>query len=150
MKIEEELKQDKFRSNVHKALVNIMFTNSWITDRFRVVFKNYNLTAQQYNVLRILRGGYPEAMNPNQIKAVMIDKNPDLTRLCDRLVVLGYIDRCVNDENKRKMNIRINDKGLEILNDIDPVMNTVQSELLGLNEEEALQLSDLLDKFRDS
>jgi len=73
-----------------------------------------------------------------------------LTRLCDRLVVLGYIDRCVNDENKRKMNIRINDKGLEILNDIDPVMNTVQSELLGLNEEEALQLSNLLDKFRDS
>jgi DNA-binding MarR family transcriptional regulator len=127
-----------------------MFTNAWISDRFRVVFKNFKLTAQQYNVLRILRGGYPEAMNPNEIKAVMIDKNPDLTRLCDRLVVLGYIDRCINDENKRKMNIRINDKGLEILNDIDPLMNAVQSEMHGLTDLEASQLSDLLDKLRNS
>lgn len=150
MKIEQELKQNKFRSNVHKALVNVMFTNAWISDRFRFVFKNFKLTAQQYNVLRILRGGYPEAMNPNEIKAVMIDKNPDLTRLCDRLVVLGYIDRCINDENKRKMNIRINDKGLEILNDIDPLMNAVQSEMQGLTDLEASQLSDLLDKLRNS
>jgi len=116
VKIEQELKQNKFRSNVHKALVNVMFTNAWISDRFRFV----------------------------------IDKNPDLTRLCDRLVVLGYIDRCINDENKRKMNIRINDKGLEILNDIDPLMNAVQSEMHGLTDLEASQLSDLLDKLRNS
>lgn len=150
MKIEDELKQGKFQSNVHKALVNVMFTNSWISDRFRVVFKNYQLTSQQYNVLRILRGGYPEAMNPNQIKAVMIDKNPDLTRLCDRLLAMGYIERCVNDENKRKMNIRINEKGLEILDQIDPAVNKLQSEISGLTEAEAAKLSDLLDKIRNA
>ncbi len=150
MKIEDELKQGKFQSNVHKALVNVMFTNSWISDRFRVVFKNYQLTSQQYNVLRILRGGYPEAMNPNQIKAVMIDKNPDLTRLCDRLLSMGYIDRCVNDENKRKMNIRINEKGLEILDEIDPAVSKLQSEISGLTEAEAAKLSDLLDKVRNA
>jgi hypothetical protein len=70
LKIEDELKQGKFQSNVHKALVNVMFTNAWISDRFRVVFKDHQLTSQQYNVLRILRGGFPEAMNPNQIKSV--------------------------------------------------------------------------------
>lgn len=149
MKIEDELKQGKFQSNVHKALVNLMFTNSWISDRFRVVFKNYQLTSQQYNVLRILRGGYPEAMNPNQIKAVMIDKNPDLTRLCDRLLAMGYIERCVNDANKRKMNIRINEKGLEILEQINPAVSKVQSEISGLTEAEAAKLSNLLDKVRN-
>ncbi len=149
MKIEEELNQSKFRSNLHKAMVNVMFSNAWLSDRFKGVFKDYQLTAQQYNVLRILRGGYPEAMNPNEIKRVMIDKNPDLTRLCDRLLERGYIDRCVNDTNKRKMNIRINDKGLEILEKIDPLMDAVQSQKYGLSEEEALLLSDLLDKMRD-
>ncbi len=150
MKIEDELKQGKFQSNVHKALVNVMFTNAWISDRFRVVFKDHQLTSQQYNVLRILRGGFPEAMNPNQIKSVMIDKNPDLTRLCDRLLAMGYIERCINDENKRKMNIRINEKGLEILEHIDPVMREVQSKMTGLTEAESAQLSDLLDKLRNS
>lgn len=150
MKIEEELKQSKFRSNQHKAVVNIMFTYAWISDRFRDIFKNYKLTSQQYNVLRILRGSYPKAMNPNQIKLVMIDKNPDLTRLCDRLVVLGYIERCIDSDNKRKMNIKILEKGLEILEKIDPVMDQFQQSLFGLNEDEALQLSDLLDKLRSS
>ena len=150
LKIEEEIKQDKFRSDVHKALVNVMFTHAWISDRFREVFKNHQLTAQQYNVLRILRGGFPEAMNPNQIKAVMIDKNPDLTRLCDRLLGLGYIERCIHDTNKRKINIRINEKGLDILTQIVPVMDALQTNSFGLSEAEAAQLSDLLDKLRAS
>lgn len=148
MKIEEELKQSRFRSNLHKAVVNIMFTEAWIADKFREVFKNYRITSQQYNVLRILRGGYPNAMNPNQIKSVMIDKNPDLTRLCDRLVNMGYIDRCIDDSNKRKMNIRINDQGLEILEKIDPIMDELQNNTFGLSEEESLKLSELLDKLR--
>jgi DNA-binding MarR family transcriptional regulator len=80
----------------------------------------------------------------------MIDKNPDLTRLCDRLLAMGYIERCINDENKRKMNIRINEKGLEILEQIDPVMREVQSKMTGLTEAESAQLSDLLDKLRNS
>ena len=148
MKIEDELKQSKFRSNQHKAVVNIMFTYSWISDRFREIFKDFQLTAQQYNVLRILRGAYPDAMNPNQIKTVMIDKNPDLTRLCDRLVVLGYIERCVNSDNKRKMNIKIVEKGLEILEKIDPLMIELEQSIFGLDETESYQLSELLDKLR--
>ena len=148
LKIEEELKQNKFASALHKAVVNVMFTNNWFSNELRDVFKNHQLTNQQYNVLRILRGKYPEALNPSEIKSVMIDKNPDLTRLCDRLCTMGLIDRCIDDDNRRKMNIKINDNGLEILEKIDPEMEKFNSSLTNITEDEAVILSDLLDKMR--
>ncbi len=148
MKIENELKQSKFQSNVHKAVVNIMFTNSWLEDQFRQVFKNYKITSQQYNVLRILRGKYPDSLNPSEIKEVMLDKNPDLTRLCDRLLNMDYIDRCVDAANKRKMNIRINETGMEVLRKIDPIIFELNKVKFNLTEDEAMILSDLLDKMR--
>jgi DNA-binding MarR family transcriptional regulator len=78
----------------------------------------------------------------------MIDKNPDLTRLCDRLCTMGLIDRCIDDDNRRKMNIKINDNGLEILEKIDPEMEKFNSSLTNITEDEAVILSDLLDKMR--
>jgi len=98
--------------------------------------------------LRILRGKYPETLNPSEIKSVMIDKNPDLTRLCDRLCAMGLIDRCLDDDNRRKVNIKINERGLEILEKIDPEMEKFNSSLTNISEEEAVILSDLLDKMR--
>lgn len=148
MKIEEELKQDKFTSVIHKAIVNIMFTNGWLSNHLRDVFKNHNLTPQQYNVLRILRGKYPESLNPSDIKSVMLDKNPDLTRLCDRLLTRKLIDRCIDDNNRRKMNIRITEDGLKILNLIDPIMIEFNDKVTSITEEEASILSNLLDKLR--
>lgn len=148
LKIEDELKQSKFQSNLHKAVVNIMFTSGWVYNQFREIFKSYQLTHQQYNVLRILRGRHPEALNPSDIKAVMLDKNPDLTRLCDRLCEMGYIDREIDAVNKRKMNIKINEKGLEILKEIDPKMEHFNNSRFDLTEDEAEQLSALLDKVR--
>ena len=148
LKIEDELKQSKFQSNLHKAVVNIMFTSGWVYNQFREIFKSYQLTHQQYNVLRILRGRHPEALNPSDIKAVMLDKNPDLTRLCDRLCEMGYIDREIDAVNKRKMNIKINEKGLEILKEIDPKMEHFNNSRFDLTEGEAEQLSALLDKVR--
>lgn len=148
MKIEEELKQDKFTSAVHKAIVNIMFTDGWLSNHLRDVFKDHNLTPQQYNVLRILRGKYPEALNPSDIKAVMLDKNPDLTRLCDRLLTRKLIDRCIDGDNRRKMNIRITADGLKMLNLIDPIMIDFNEKVSTITEEEATILSNLLDKLR--
>ncbi len=148
MKIEEELKQDKFTSAVHKAIVNIMFTDGWLSNHLRDVFKDHNLTPQQYNVLRILRGKYPEALNPSDIKAVMLDKNPDLTRLCDRLLTRKLIDRCIDGDNRRKMNIRITEDGLKMLNLIDPIMIDFNEKVSTISEEEATILSNLLDKLR--
>lgn len=148
MEIEKEIKQSSFQSNLHKAVVNVIYTEGWISSVFRDIFRNYKITSQQYNVLRILRGRFPDSINPSEIKSVMIDKNPDLTRLCDRLVIMGLIDRCVDAENKRKVNIKINEKGLNVLKEIDPIMSEFTNQKFHLNENEAELLSGLLDKLR--
>lgn len=148
MKLEEEIKQSRFESQQQKAVLNVIFTANWINTNFRDVFKPYDLTPQQYNVLRILRGRHPKAANPGEIKEVMLDKNPDLTRLCDRLCKVGLITRTIDRNNRRKMNIKITDKGLDVLAQIDPEMNKLQDTMNHLTEQEATMLSDLMDKMR--
>ena len=148
MEIEKEIKQSSFQSNLHKAVVNVIYTEGWISSVFRDIFKNYKITSQQYNVLRILRGRFPDSINPSEIKSVMIDKNPDLTRLCDRLLIMGLIDRFIDAENKRKVNIKINEKGLTVLKEIDPIMSEFTNQKFHLDENEAELLSSLLDKLR--
>lgn len=148
MKLEDEIKQRKFATPAQKALVNILFTSNWVNYQFRELFKNYDLTQQQYNVLRILRGRYPNSANPSEIKDVMLDKNPDLTRLCDRMCAGGWISREIDENNRRKMNIKITAKGLKLLERIDPEIVSFEASHQGLTDEEYEQLSDLLDKFR--
>ena len=148
LEIEKEIKQSSFQSNLHKAVVNVIYTEGWISSVFRDIFKNYKITSQQYNVLRILRGRFPDSINPSEIKSVMIDKNPDLTRLCDRLLIMGLIDRFIDAENKRKVNITINEKGLTVLKEIDPIMSEFTNQKFHLDENEAELLSSLLDKLR--
>ena len=148
MKLEDEIKQSRFTSARQKAMVNILFTANWINAKSREIFKTHNITLQQYNVLRILRGKYPKAANPGEIKAVMLDKNPDLTRLCDRMCSLGLISREIDPVNRRKMNIIITEKGLEVLKQIDPEMMKLDIDIINLAEAEASKLSDMLDKLR--
>jgi DNA-binding MarR family transcriptional regulator len=148
VKIEEEIKQKHFHTAREKALINLIFTHNWLQNNFRSLFKAKDITIQQYNVLRILRGKHPDFVNPNYVKEVMLDKNPDLTRLCDRLVSSGLITRCVDPENKRKVNLRITDQGLKLLQEFDPLMEKLNQTMVHLSEEESSHLSDLLDKLR--
>ncbi len=148
MKLEDEIKQSKFTSSQQKVLVNIIFTANWVNARLSDIIKSHNITLQQYNVLRILRGKYPKWANPGEIKAVMLDKNPDLTRLCDRMCVQGLISRTIDEANRRKMNICITDKGLEVLEQIDPEIHKIEQMMVHLQDAEAEHLSDLLDRLR--
>lgn len=148
MKLEDEIKQTRFESGGQKAVINVIFTANWINSQFRNIFKTYDLTLQQYNVLRILRGKYPKSANPGEIKEVMLDKNPDLTRLCDRMCNLGLITRTVDKDNRRKMNITITQKGLDTLEQAAPELDKLEKELVNISESEANVLSDLLDKLR--
>ncbi|MBL7810729.1 MAG: MarR family transcriptional regulator [Bacteroidetes bacterium] len=148
MKLEEEIKQRKFESPAQKAVLNVMFTANWLSTAFRDNFKPFGITAQQYNVLRILRGRYPNAANPSEIKEVMLDKNPDLTRLCDRLCAAGFIKRTIDDANRRKMNIIISQKGLDLLANMDDKVRESQKQMNHLSEKECETLSSLLDKMR--
>ena len=122
MKIEDAIKQQKFENNLHKALVNLIYTSNWIAANQSEFFKDYDILPQHYNILRILKGKFPNSSCPGDIKEVMLDKNPDLTRLLDKLVKLGYVDRQLCEENKRKMDITITKKGLDFLNKIHPRM----------------------------
>ncbi len=149
MKISKAIKQEKFKSNQNMAIINILYTSNWLKDYYKSVFDPFELKSQHYNVLRILKGRYPNATSPGEIKEVMLDKAPDLTRLIDKLVLMKLVDRNLCSENRRKVDVLINKKGIELLDKIDVKMNVFDEMYkLKLNNKEAEQLSNLLDKLR--
>lgn len=149
MKIEEAIQQNtKFEDNYHRVIVNINYTYSWISNVSREVFERYNLTSQQFNILRILRGQYPNPATVNLLKERMIDKMSDASRIVDRLVQKGMVSRCTNDKDRRAVDIRISDEGLKILSVMDKEFKASDLFKDNLTEEEAGLLSDLLDKLR--
>lgn len=148
MEIEKELKQQKFANSHLKAHINIIFTANWLNNKTKVVLKPFGITPQQYNVLRILKGKHPVYCAADDIKEVMIDKNPDLTRLIDRLIEKGYVTRNVCEENRRKLDISITQQGLALVKQIGPKLKKQFMTLAKITEKEANELSRILDKMR--
>ncbi|WP_370476443.1 MarR family winged helix-turn-helix transcriptional regulator [Tamlana flava] len=135
----------KFENNRTKALINIVYTANWINSHQNEFFKTYGISPQQYNILRILRGA-GEALNVQTIKNRMIERSPNATRLMDKLCAKNYIERLPSPHDRRVVKIAITEKGIGLLNDIP---NTFNAKLLqNLSEEEAEQVSNLLDKMR--
>lgn len=148
MKLEQEIKQPKFQDEWQKALLNILYTGNWLTDNFMVISKKYAINDQHYNILRILRGKYPKCMCPSEIKEVLVNKRGDLTRLLDKLVKMGLVDRNINAENRRMVDVIITKKGLNLLAEMDPDVNQVENIKSHISEEEAKVLNDILDRIR--
>jgi len=149
LNISASIKQKNFSSPHEMALINILFTSNWLRDKQKEYFNLYELKAQHFNILRILKGKYPEASCPGDIKDVMLDKSPDLTRLIDKMINMGLVSRNVCQENRRKVDVIITDKGLDIVNKISDKMNRMYEHYADkLSNEEAEQLSNLLDKIR--
>lgn len=148
MKIEDEIKQAKFRDAYQKAAVNILFTSNWLEGRQADFFKPYSITTQQFNILRILRGQHPNVISGVEIKSRMLDRNSDISRLLDRLLKKGWIIKEQSENDKRAANISITPQGLELLASIDQKLQEAEMSRIKLTEEEATQLSDLLDKAR--
>ena len=148
-KIEEEIKSVNFRSARHKATLNIIVTANWIHARHLVIFKKYNLTGQQFNVLRILRGQYPKPCTVLSIRERMLDKMSDVSRIIERLRINGYVERVLCPNDRRAVDISITKKGLDLLKKIDKEEDNLELVLGNLSETEAKKLSDLLDKIRD-
>lgn len=147
MRIEEEIKQNKFRNGNQKAIINLLYTVNWLQNLQQEIFKPFGITAQQFNILRILRGQYPNAISATEIKSRMIDKNSDVSRLLDRLIQKNLIVKKVCPVDKRAADILITNAGLDILKSLDAEEKKLDG-LLALTEDEANQLSDLLDKAR--
>ena len=148
MKLEEAIKQTKFTSVHHKVAVNLLYTAGWLQEKNKNFFKPYDLTNQQFNILRILRGQHPNKLSGAEIKNRMLDKNSDVSRLLDRLIVKKLIIKRQCDNDKRAADVIISDSGLSLLKQIDEHMDDTDTAVLNLNNTEASQLSELLDKCR--
>lgn len=148
MRLEDEISQKKFKSDYHKALVNVIFTNNWIMSVQSDLFKKHGLTTQQYNILRILRGQYPTPASIKTIRARMLDKMSDASRIVEKLRVKGWVVREVSESDRRNVDVVISPKGLEMLEKMDPYMEQVMDSLKNLDETEIQQLNHLLDKLR--
>lgn len=137
--------KSSFPNNKVKAMLNIMYTANWIHSYQATFFKPFKISSQQYNILRILRGaGKP--LKVQTIKERMIERSPNATRLMDKLFAKGLIERLPCPEDRRVVHIKITDEGLKLL---ETISKTKAKDLLeNLTEEEAIQLSDLLDKIR--
>ncbi|MBN8577546.1 MAG: MarR family transcriptional regulator [Cyclobacteriaceae bacterium] len=149
MKLEDEIKQQKFKSMHQKALLNILFTANRIQNLQKEFFEPYGITGQQFNIMRILRGQHPTPICAYEIKSRMLDKNSDVSRLLDRLIGKKLIGKSPSKTDKRATDIHITTKGLALLTQLDRVIDTFDSDVLKLTESEAVSLNALLDKCRD-
>jgi len=134
-----------FANNRIKAMLNILYTAGWISNKQNEFFKSYGISPQQYNILRILNGA-DDPLNVQVIKERMIERSPNATRLMDKLCAKQYIDRLPCEHDRRVVKIAITEKGKELLKAIPNNFN--KDILKNLSEEEAEKLSDLLDKMR--
>ncbi len=148
MRIEDEIKQVKFIDEFHKLTINLLFSGKWISDMMNSHHKKYDITSQQYNVLRILRGQFPKVATVNLISTRMIDRMSNVSRLIDKLESKKLVERISCENDRRQVDITITTRGLDLLKTIDATKSEVESKLENLTVEEATMLNNLLDKFR--
>lgn len=146
--IEEEIQQKKFRNEFHKVQLNLLFSAGWLSIHQGRVFKKFDMSLQQYNILRILKGSLPTPCSLNTIKSRMLDRMSDTSRIIDRLYKNGFIERVVNDKDRRSVNITISEKGLQLIENMESQIQEMDNLSSALSLEEANQLNTLLDKLR--
>ncbi|GAB4135263.1 MAG: MarR family transcriptional regulator [Bacteroidia bacterium] len=129
--------------------VNILFTASWLSNRNSRVMKPHGITLQQYNVLRILRGQHPNPASVGLIQERMLDKSSNASRLTDKLVLKKLVERKICPDDRRQMDVKISQKGLDLLAKLDADMKELDKEInSNLTEQEAKIVGELLDKLR--
>jgi DNA-binding MarR family transcriptional regulator len=150
MRIEEEIKQSKkFTHEYEKLLINIMYTASWIEASNIQRLKPFGISPQQYNVMRILRGSYPQPLMLSDISSRMIDKNSNATRLVEKLRIKNLVKREICENNRRQVDIVITQKGLDLLSAIDAEADSWFDNLRNISTSEAQELNFALDKLRN-
>ena len=148
MGISKEIQQTNFRSENHKAMVNVIFSSNWLIERIKIFLEREDITHQQYNILRILKGhGTP--LSTLQIRERMIDKMSDTSRIVERLLKKHLADKVVCTKDKRLVDVTITEKGMDVLARLDVNISEMDSLAAGLNMEEAQTLNELLDKMRE-
>ena len=150
MSIETDIKQKKFKSPYQRLAVNLIYTTNWMLYQQLEFLREFDLTPQQFNVLRILRGQGSTPMKVNEITERMLDKTSNTSRLVDKLLSKELLIRKVCPSDRRAVDVVITQKGLELLKNMDPIMDKWEENMHSLSPEEAELLSKLLDKLRVS
>jgi len=146
--IEKDIHQNSFQDTKQKALVNLLFTYGWAIEKIKEFLSREDITHQQFNILRILRGTYPKPLSTLQIRERMLDKASDTSRIVDRLLLKGLVEKHTCPKDKRLVDVTISEKGKALLQRLDDASEKMEAATGNLTEEEAGQLSSLLDKMR--
>jgi DNA-binding MarR family transcriptional regulator len=149
MGIENDINQRNFKSEYQKAIVNLIYTYNWTTERIKHILDKEDLTPQQFNILRILRGS-ETPLSTLQIRERMLDKMSDTSRIVDRLVLKGLSKKTTCKQDKRLVDVIITDKGKKLLQRLDKHETDIEAVMKSLSESEAQMFNQLLDKIRQS
>lgn len=149
MTIEQAIQQKvPFSNEWQRAMVNLIYTANWVNDQLKINLKQFDITPQQYNVMRILRGaGKP--ISTSDIRDRLLDKMSDASRMVDRLCQKGLVVRTTCPNDKRLVDVKLTDEGALLLLDIDNHLKNIETPLVKLSPEEASTLNILLDKARN-
>ncbi|WP_341834938.1 MarR family transcriptional regulator [Chitinophaga pollutisoli] len=149
--IEKLISIRNFTSEHHKGLVSLIFVGNWIISKHQNFFKEYDITMQQFNILRILRGQHPKSASINTLKERMLDKMSDVSRLVERLRKAELVERKSCEADRRAVDVKISTKGLDLLKEIDEKLDKLEEPLKqSLSDKEMVQLNKLLDKILSS
>ena len=149
MEIGQEIKQLKFRNEYHKSIVNVIFTSNWLLEKMRIMLDREDITHQQYNILRILKGS-ASPLSTLQIRERMLDRMSDTSRIVERLIKKGLADKKLCSYDKRLVDITLTGKGFELLERLEGMNDEIDAIVHGLSTEEAVALNNLLDKLREN
>lgn len=149
MKLSELIRQDRFASPGHEAILNVLVTASWLTTSTAAAMDAFDITPAQYNVLRILRGSHPGKLTCSEIGNRLLDRTPDVTRLLNRLEKAGLITRGRSRTDRRVVQVGITAEGRDLLDRLQPAVDDVQRRLSRhLGDDELVRLSELLERLR--
>jgi len=148
MGLKEDIKQEKFKNEFSKVVVNLIFTNNWMGETQGRMLKGYGLTSPQFNVLRILRGQHPKPVTINLIIDRMLDRMSNASRIVDKLEKKGLVDRMQCTTDRRAVDVVISEEGLSLLKELDSAMKKWEENFKSLTEGECKELNRLLDKLR--
>lgn len=148
MGLEKDINQYKFRNQQQKAIINLLYTHNWVMERIKKFVAAEDITPQQYNMLRILRGSYPTPLSTLQIRDRMLDKMSDTSRIVDRLILKNLVKKTVSPSDKRLVDVVITEQGQEVLKRLDEKNREMDGVINRLDENEMTQLNVLLDKIR--
>jgi DNA-binding MarR family transcriptional regulator len=149
MALENEINQRKFRNEYQKSAINLIYTYNWVTEKITKLFDEWDITTQQFNILRILRGaGQP--LSTLQIRQRMLDKMSDTSRIVDRLLKKGLVKKNICKMDRRLVDVTITDKGKKLLENIDQYSDQLDGIMMNLTEQDARTLNELLDKIRNA